>query len=693
MPHRVLGHFQVLEGCEEFCCQRSCWGCMQNGTWWTALAGCRPLHYLNCTVSQNHGSSPWGHWFEFGVYYGATLQSTALHLLRATATGTSGTPGTHHPRVVGFDSFQGISEAWREFPEFTFSTEGEVPINLPPNAKVVVGWYNETLPRFLSTFSAKRDFIEWVHLDCDTFLGLLCSALAKGHKRLLGKSLADRLGERIEAQQRSRPVRVVAAPSMAFLLEAFFGPCRPEAACSNCKEQEAELLTSALIERLERANSSVESHPGQLGNQAQVRKGSMGALSGLRTLQVPPEFEGAQKRVLQGANGDLSDQKEQQRCLQVCVRAFTKALLQGVNVCVLLDDHRTRLAEARLDSDLTHLVLHVPHTQHPVALRCIEGVSCPTSTWPTVSYSEDWQYLTFVFDNTRVREYFEMCLKVLILAKGRMRDEAVAAAVAQMNAAELVQEMDEGTCRALQKALGRRLGDVPAARGWFGFCGGGAKMEGSSSKMEAMQERMDALLASHAQVKQSLQEAEEKVREMEAEKRKLENELKSLDLLLCKLTCATEQDEPPVESSPSPKAKAKAKGKSKTKPKDASVRASECARVRSTGPQAAEYTVTLDQTSGKRMGVDLLPGGKRLIIGDINDASGLIEERRRVRLATGIKETEWNRTAPKEKRVKNFHLITEVNGVGGDAQEMLRESKEQLSFKFGQESPAMKLLR
>ena len=33
------------------------------------------------------------------------------------------------------------------------------------------------------------------------------------------------------------------------------------------------------------------------------------------------------------------------------------------------------------------------------------------------------------------------------------------------------------------------MGDVPAARGWFGFCGGGAKMEGSSSKMEAMQAR------------------------------------------------------------------------------------------------------------------------------------------------------------------------------------------------------------
>ena len=27
------------------------------------------------------------------------------------------------------------------------------------------------------------------------------------------------------------------------------------------------------------------------------------------------------------------------------------------------------LCQARLDSDLTHLVLHVPHAQHPVALR------------------------------------------------------------------------------------------------------------------------------------------------------------------------------------------------------------------------------------------------------------------------------------------------------------------------------------
>ncbi|CAE7746218.1 unnamed protein product [Symbiodinium pilosum] len=82
---------------------------------------------------------------------------------------------------------------------------------------------------------------------------------------------------------------------------------------------------------------------------------------------------------------------------------------------VLLDDNRTRLAEARLDSDITHLVLHVPHAQHPVALKYIDSICPPTSTWPTPTFGEDaalqsratltmrgGQFLTFVFDSPRV---------------------------------------------------------------------------------------------------------------------------------------------------------------------------------------------------------------------------------------------------------------------------------------------------
>ncbi|CAJ1457370.1 unnamed protein product [Effrenium voratum] len=223
----------------------------------------------------------------------------------------------------------------------------------------------------------------------------------------------------------------MSCPRMASILEAFVGSCRGEAACYNCKEDE--LLTSALVERLERANLSVGKDRGEVKVSA---PSSAGPAGNFRSLQVPPEFDGAQRKVLEAASGVLSptsarDRDDQQRCLQACVRAFTRALLAGVNVCVLLDDNRTRLAEARLDSDITHLVLHVPHAQHPVALKYIKGICCPTATWPTVTYGEEsslqcratltmrgGQYLTFVFDTARVREYFEMCLKVLIIAKG-----------------------------------------------------------------------------------------------------------------------------------------------------------------------------------------------------------------------------------------------------------------------------------
>ena len=35
------------------------------------------------------------------------------------------------------------------FDRFEFSTAGRIPKYLPPNAKLVVGWYNKTLPAFI----------------------------------------------------------------------------------------------------------------------------------------------------------------------------------------------------------------------------------------------------------------------------------------------------------------------------------------------------------------------------------------------------------------------------------------------------------------------------------------------------------------------------------------------------------------
>ncbi|CAE7537919.1 hypothetical protein AK812_SmicGene41908 [Symbiodinium microadriaticum] len=202
-------------------------------------------------------------------------------------------------------------------------------------------------------------------------------------------------------------------------------------ACSDCKEND-ELLTSAIVEKMEMAH--LAEHDFEVESPSSTNPGAL-----FRRLQVPAEFDGAQTKVLQAVSGNYSpssarEKHDQQRCLKVCVQSFTRALLQGINVCVLLDDNRTRLAEARLDSDITHLVLHVPHAQHPVALKYIDGICPPTPTWPTPSFGEDGclqsratltmrggQFLTFVFDSPRVREYFEMCLKVLIIAKGGER--------------------------------------------------------------------------------------------------------------------------------------------------------------------------------------------------------------------------------------------------------------------------------
>lgn len=258
------------------------------------------------------------------------------------------------------------------------------------------------------------------------------------------------------------------------ILEALWGswactPGRTDVSCCRC-EDEQEVLTAAWIDSLEQAKISpsvsafgepppstanpdvvpvpIAQRPASLDPPLHERAqpggapGANGAPkaqlgSGLKQLWVPPEFECARRLILaqqgQGAPIQGGDEAEHKRCLQVSLKAFTRSLLRGVSVSVLLDDSRTRLAEARLDTDLTHLVLHVPHQQHPVALKCIESICMPDEAWAPPGAADTvgqalldercatliisgGQFLTFVFDSVRTREYFETCLKVIILA-------------------------------------------------------------------------------------------------------------------------------------------------------------------------------------------------------------------------------------------------------------------------------------
>ncbi len=88
--------------------------------------------------------APWsGYFVEFGVAAGRSLRVLA-------AARTS----------IGFDSFEGLPEDWRpEYPRGTFAQK-EIPIM--PNAAIVVGLFDATLPK-------TNVRVALAHIDCDLY--------------------------------------------------------------------------------------------------------------------------------------------------------------------------------------------------------------------------------------------------------------------------------------------------------------------------------------------------------------------------------------------------------------------------------------------------------------------------------------------------------------------------------------------
>jgi predicted O-methyltransferase YrrM len=88
---------------------------------------------------------------ECGVYFGRSLGIIARH--------SAG-------QVHGFDSFQGLPEAWSEQEGAgAYSTAGRLPA-MPPNVTLHAGWFDETLPRFLEVNAGP---IRLLHIDCDIY--------------------------------------------------------------------------------------------------------------------------------------------------------------------------------------------------------------------------------------------------------------------------------------------------------------------------------------------------------------------------------------------------------------------------------------------------------------------------------------------------------------------------------------------
>lgn len=87
---------------------------------------------------------------EFGVFSGGTLKVI--------------TTARDRREVYGFDSFQGLPEDWRtNIPKGTFHVDQLPEVD---GAKLVVGWFADTLPEFLESHPGPVDF---VHIDADLY--------------------------------------------------------------------------------------------------------------------------------------------------------------------------------------------------------------------------------------------------------------------------------------------------------------------------------------------------------------------------------------------------------------------------------------------------------------------------------------------------------------------------------------------
>ena len=97
-----------------------------------------------------------GLFFEFGVWYGNSIKK-----IRKEMTSR----GIHCP-IYGFDSFNGLPEAWETMPEGSFNLGGEPPELNDVGIVLIPGLFQDTLETFLDHHLGYASFI---HIDSDVY--------------------------------------------------------------------------------------------------------------------------------------------------------------------------------------------------------------------------------------------------------------------------------------------------------------------------------------------------------------------------------------------------------------------------------------------------------------------------------------------------------------------------------------------
>ena len=108
---------------------------------------------------------------EFGVRFGTTIRQIAALV---------------EQDVHGFDSFQGLPEAWNDLPEGSYTTQGVIP-SVPENVILHEGWFEETLPVFLETH---QEPVRFMNIDCDIYSSTRTVLEHFAHQIVIGTVIA-----------------------------------------------------------------------------------------------------------------------------------------------------------------------------------------------------------------------------------------------------------------------------------------------------------------------------------------------------------------------------------------------------------------------------------------------------------------------------------------------------------------------
>jgi len=116
-----------------------------------------PYYYL---FSLAHAINE-GLWLEFGTHDGTTLNLIAEIMHKY---------GKEDNLLYGFDSFEGLPEAWgNKAGKGHFDKQGQMPNVAWDNIRIVKGWFENTLPSFNKIKSLEGQPAAFIHIDSDLY--------------------------------------------------------------------------------------------------------------------------------------------------------------------------------------------------------------------------------------------------------------------------------------------------------------------------------------------------------------------------------------------------------------------------------------------------------------------------------------------------------------------------------------------